>query len=470
MNSLLLFLPLLQGGDLVLAADRLHVGDGRVVENAIVEIAGGRIARVSTGSPPSGSIHVSGAHITPGLVDTFSFMGVGSATVEESREVTAAQRVSDTANLADPAFARAVAQGVTAAYLSPDSLNVIGGLGAVVKTSGGRVPDLFAPQGSGARVVDSAAALKITLSSDSSSGNHTGHRRSLHGRRPTTRMGTTWVLRNAFHKAAGWAAAGRAGEAVPAHPDYEVLVAAMEGRIPVRVQARRTHDVQTALRLRKEFGWPRMIVEEGTEAYLCAHLLAEAGIPVASGPVFDDITRSIAAGPSLDELRFMADPPAVCCEDQGDDHEHDGGFIPVDSFAFDLLLLTAPRYESASGFLRGRRTEARKATPALARLLDEAGVVHTFGAGEGHQAVDGESSLIHQARIAVRNGLDPDTALRMATHDAARLLGQGDRFGLVRSGYDADLVLWSGPPMSASSKPLLVLVDGKPVTDIQLVK
>ena len=60
--------------------------------------------------------------------------------------------------------------------------------------------------------------------------------------------------------------------------------------------------------------------------------------------------------------------------------------------------------------------------------------------------------------------------LIMATHDAARLLGQVARFGLVRSGYDADLVLWSGPPMSASSKPLLVLVDGKPVTDIQILK
>lgn len=460
-----------QGGDLVLSAERLHIGDGRVMENAVVEIAGGRIARVSTGSPPSEAIHVEGAHLTPGFVDTYSFMGIGPETVEEAREVTASHRVADTASLGDPAFARAAIQGVTAAYLSPDSMNVIGGLGAVVKTAGGRVPDLFAPQNSGARVVERDAALKITLSADASSGNSTGHRRSLRGRRPTTRMGTTWVLRNAFHKAAAWAATPSVNSVFTLQDrEMAILVDALEGRIPVRVQARRTHDVQTALRLQEEFGWPRMIVEEGTESYLCSSMLAGAGVPVAAGPVFDDISRSIAAGPSLAELKALANPPAVCCEDQGEGHEHGEAFIPVDSFAFELLLLTVPRYESASGFLRGRRSEARKASPALARLLEEAGVVHTFGAGEGHQSQDGEASLVQQIRTAVRHGLEPTVAIRMATHDAARLIGQGDNFGLVRAGYDADLVLWSGPPMSASSKPLLVLIDGKPVTDIQTVK
>ena len=351
-----------QESDLTLTVDRLHVGDGQVLENATVTISGGRITAVVGGGSGDGEGRLSGAELTPGLVDAFSFMGVGSATLEQSRETTASLAVADSANLDAAAFRNAVEAGVTSAYLSPDSLNVFGGIGAFVKTSGGTPADLFAEMGSAARVVDPVAGLKIVLGSDPSRGNFTPRGRfttSFNQRRPNTRMGTVWIVRRDFYRALDYRARKEAGEALYDR-DLEVLVAALEGRIPVRFQARRSHDLQTALRLRDEFDLPNVLLEEATEGHLAAEVIAAAGVPVVCGPAYDAVSRSVASGPNLAELRLLVDPPPVCCEDLheefdgvpvGDESEH----RELNPVALDLLLTLAPRYGAASGLAPGRR-------------------------------------------------------------------------------------------------------------------
>ncbi|RMH01418.1 MAG: hypothetical protein D6702_11565 [Planctomycetota bacterium] len=465
----LLVCALLQGGgeELVLAADRLHDGTGRVLAPAVVVVADGRIRSVTSGEAPAGALHVEGAELTPGLIDAYSYMGVGGAALEESRESTPAMKVAATCDLDAPAFRHAVEEGVTAAYLSPDSFNVIAGLGALVKTAGGDPADLFAPAGSAARVVEDAAALKIVLGNDASLGNYSPGRWSdVKGRRPTTRMGVTWEIRRQFYRALAWRearAAGRAGD----DPDLAVLIDALEGRIPIRVQARRAHDVQTALRLQQEFGWPRMILEEGTEAHQVAGLLAAAGVPVAAGPAYDSLGRAIVSSPTVDELEAAVHPEPVCCEhlhEEGYDERAETGLLPLEGPVLAATLRLIPADEAA-GLVRGRRSEGDHATPAGIGLLRRAGVEVVFGAAEAHDGPATEASVIHQARTAVAWGLDPAEALPMCTARAAALLGADDRIGTIEAGKDADLVLWSGPPLAAESRPLLVLVDGRVVLD-----
>lgn len=456
------------GGDrLIVAADVLHVGDGTLLQRAVVEIASGRISAVRQGEPPSGAIHVPGAELTPGLVDACSYMGVDSRTVEQSRENTAGQRVAATATLDSPSFRRAMEAGVTAAFLSPDSLNVFGGVGSVVKTWGGRPANLFAPPDSAARPLDFGGALKLTIADDPTAFNYPprgGPPDDLFGRRPTTRMGTVWTIRKEFYRALELG--GRRASPAAADPDLAVLRAVLDGRMPVRVLARRSHDVQTALRLAAEFGWKKLVIEEGTEAHRCAALLAEAGVPVVCGPLYDEVSRSIAAGYTLEEWREFAAPPAICCERAGEPHgyEDETGLTPVGGLALELLGLTLPRYGSA-GLLMGRRQESEHATPALPALLSRAGVPCALGAAEGHDGPARESSVIHQARTAARWGVPAELALQMVTGTAASLCGAAEELGTVAQGKAADLVLWSGPPLRSDARPLLVIVDGRVALD-----
>jgi imidazolonepropionase-like amidohydrolase len=54
--------------------------------------------------------------------------------------------------------------------------------------------------------------------------------------------------------------------------------------------------------------------------------------------------------------------------------------------------------------------------------------------------------LIHQATLAVKEGLDPVTALRAVTIHPASIIGCADRLGSLTVGKDADVVVLSGDP------------------------
>ncbi|WP_338090780.1 amidohydrolase [Planosporangium thailandense] len=60
--------------------------------------------------------------------------------------------------------------------------------------------------------------------------------------------------------------------------------------------------------------------------------------------------------------------------------------------------------------------------------------------------------LIHQATLAVKEGLDPVTALRAVTINPARIAGVADRLGSIEPGKDADLCIWSGDPLDVMNR------------------
>ncbi|MGH3208778.1 MAG: amidohydrolase [Trebonia sp.] len=71
--------------------------------------------------------------------------------------------------------------------------------------------------------------------------------------------------------------------------------------------------------------------------------------------------------------------------------------------------------------------------------------------------------LALQATLAVKEGLDRDTALRSITANPAQILGLDDRVGTLKPGLDGDVVLWSGDPLDVRSRALDVFVAGQPV-------
>ncbi len=95
------------------------------------------------------------------------------------------------------------------------------------------------------------------------------------------------------------------------------------------------------------------------------------------------------------------------------------------------------------------------------RILDDLGVniaVMTDG------PVTVFNMLLYEMGEAVRHGMDPVKALGLTTINAARILGIEDRVGSLEVGKDADVLLWSKLPTSATDAELLaVYIDGQRV-------
>jgi len=387
-------------GLLVVKAPKLYIGDGRVIENGAVVIKDGKIIQVGPLSEaPQGAAEIkcpSGV-VTPGLIDASSTAGLIDkySWTEHSSEVVSHLNVLDAVDMRSRDFERLARQGVTTVYVTPGSGSVVGCRGCVLKTAGP----------AGERIVVSRGSVKATMGRDSY--RRGGWNRGPRGRvdfwtrRPTTRMGVTWIFREACFEARKYRdARTKPGAAtVPHDAALESLAAVLDGQVRLRVQARKEHDIWSAIRLCKEFGVD-LVLEEGTEAYSCVPELKEYGVPVVYGPVFAYPTG----------------------------------------------------FRAGSG-------EANEPCLNTAGILHEAGLLFALTASD----LSGEGALPHQAGFAVRAGLPRAAALRAVTAAPAEILGLSDRIGLLEPGYDADLVLWSGEPFLPTTRPIAVVVGGEPV-------
>ncbi len=73
--------------------------------------------------------------------------------------------------------------------------------------------------------------------------------------------------------------------------------------------------------------------------------------------------------------------------------------------------------------------------------------------------------LYGMAEMAVREGVDPEDALRMITRQPARFLGVLERVGSLERGKDADVVLLSGEPFAPGTHVIMTIIDGKLVEE-----
>lgn len=257
------------------------------------------------------------------------------------------------------------------------------------------------------RIVEPEAAVKATFGSDAyrvGAGNAPPFPGfvTTRTRRPNTRMGVAWVFRKAFYDAERFAKGETPGGADS--PPSEALPALTDiraGKTGLRAQARTQPDILTALRLCKELGL-KMTLLEGTEAYKCLDELRSTGTPVIYGPIYD----------------------------------------------------------TPSG-LRSFTNEAEYSRLSTLRELIEAGIPTALSA----QDLREEDGLARQAMYAVRAGLTPEKALEAVTLTPAKLLGIDKETGTLEAGKRADLVVWSGEPLEATSRPLLVVIGGRVVYD-----
>lgn len=122
-------------------------------------------------------------------------------------------------------------------------------------------------------------------------------------------------------------------------------------------------------------------------------------------------------------------------------------------------VIFGPVFDRPRGWraFTGEGDDPALATPAM---LHAAGVRFCLTAADREE----EDDLRAQAMMAARYGLDPAAALRAVTFAPATILGL-ERTGLLAPDRDADVVVWSGPPLEPTSRPLLVLIQGEAVVD-----
>jgi imidazolonepropionase-like amidohydrolase len=136
------------------------------------------------------------------------------------------------------------------------------------------------------------------------------------------------------------------------------------------------------------------------------------------------------------------------------DHGTEAYLIADKIAAAGIPVVTGPLITARS------KVELRNRTMANPGILAAAGI--TVAIATDHPVVP-VHLLIVQAALAVREGLDRDTAIRAVTITPARIMRVADRIGSLTPGKDADVVLWSGDPLDVMSRVDAAYIGGREV-------
>jgi imidazolonepropionase-like amidohydrolase len=136
------------------------------------------------------------------------------------------------------------------------------------------------------------------------------------------------------------------------------------------------------------------------------------------------------------------------------DHGTEAYLLADQIAAASIPVIIGPLFTSRS------KVELRNRSLANPGRLAAAGV--TIAITTDHPVVP-INFLIHQATLAVKEGLDPVTAIRAVTIIPARIIGVADRLGSLAAGKDADLVIWSGDPLDVMSRAERAFIDGREI-------
>ena len=281
-------------------------------------IDGSTIAAIGNGvAIPSDAevIDAAGQLALPGMLDAHTHLGVheegvgweGSDTNESTDPVTPHVRALDGINPEELGLLDTAAHGVTTAVVLPGSANVVGGLGAIIKTSGRFVDRM---------VVKAECGLKVAFGENPK--RVYGDRKQL----PSTRMGVAAVLRETLVQAQvylrkSWSRASK----TRTKPRTAISAWRRSGRvlqreIPLLAHCHRADDILTVLRIAAEFEVD-VILEHATEAHRIVEEIAARRVPCVVGPTFGTRAKVELREKTFASLGILAGagvPVAICSD------------------------------------------------------------------------------------------------------------------------------------------------------------
>jgi len=275
---------------------------GEPLKDGIVLIQKGKIKKVGKDiSIPSGyKIIEAGEFVVfPGLVSPRSYVGISSnwrrqSHIDEmSKSVVPAMEVKHAIEPHAPQFTFARELGVTTALVTPGNRNVIGGQGAVLKTTGIVVDKM---------IVKNKAVMVVGL----------GRSAKRDGKMPSTRMGVAALLRETLIKAQEYREKmespenDKKEEKSKRDLDMEALIPVLNGEMPVMIHCERKDDIWTALRIADEFNL-KIILDGATDAYTLIDEIKKRDISI----IIENIFRGTG---SIEDRGFNPEYPKLLNE------------------------------------------------------------------------------------------------------------------------------------------------------------
>ncbi|KAK1230023.1 hypothetical protein PQX77_006906 [Marasmius sp. AFHP31] len=352
-------------------------------------------------------IQAHGAWVTAGIVDLHSHMGddaspelSGSSDTNSRKGITQPWlRSLDGINTHDASYRLSISGGITTAVILPGSANAIGGQAFPIKL----------------RRTSEKSTSSMLLESPFESPLHWRHLKQACGENPSrvysgTRMDTIWSFRAAYE------------------------------------EARKLKEKQDAYCAKVEAGrW------DSLENEFPDNLQWEALVDVLRGKV--KIQNHCYEAVDLDGIVRLSNEFNFSIA--GFHHAHEAFLVP------DLLKKTYGHPPIVAMFATNARykREAYRGSEFAPKVLAENGIGVVM---KSDHPVLNSRYLPHEAQQAHYFGLPASVALASITTTPAKAAGLDHRVGRVKTGYDADLVIWDAHPLALGATPIQVFIDGIP--------
>lgn len=376
-----------------------------ILENTDVFIEEGRIDRIGQGlAAPRDTlvIDAAGKHVTPGIVDAHSHAATEDLNVNEGvNSISAEVRIRDILDPRSLDIYRLLSGGVTTIHVLHGSGNTIGGQNAIIKLRwGAQTPDdlLFE---------DAPPTIKFALGENpKQAAFNRGPMRGRDGdlRYPATRMGVAALVSASFERAAEYQAEWQR---------YESLSPRQKRR-----QAPPRRDLQLEALVEVLDGERRV----HSHAYRADEIVMLMRVAEANDFSVETFHHVLEGYKVADEMAAHGA----------------GGSTFSDWWSYKM--------------------EAYDAIPYNAALMQQRGVLSSLNSDDSNLA---RRLNLEAAKTLRYGGLGREEALALVTLNPARQLQIDDRVGSLATGKDADVVIWSGDPLSVYSVAETTFVDGR---------
>ncbi|MBX3172799.1 MAG: amidohydrolase [Gemmatimonadaceae bacterium] len=382
----------------------IFTGVGPLMRNASILLQDGKVAAIGSNvTAPTDAVVIDGQgkYVTPGLIDTHSHLGVYPAPGGPAHD--------DGNELTNPVTGYVWAEHSVWPQ-DPQFPRVL---------AGGTTTIQVLP-GSGNLIGGRSVTLKVVPGRSVQDQKFPGApyglkmacgenpKRVYASRGPATRMGNVAGYRNA------WIAADRyrrtwdkwlekqEGDPPPRDLNLETLAEVLRGNILVNNHCYQADEMLVMIGIAKEFGYQIRSFHHGVEAYKIADVLAREGI---SASIWSDW----------------------------------GGFK--------MEALDGIKENVALTHLAGVRAVVHSDDPSYSQRLNQ----------------EAAKSLAAGRRVGLQ--ISDEDAIRWITLNPAWALGIDDKVGSLEVGKNADVVLWSGHPLSVYSRAERVWIDGAQMYD-----
>jgi N-acetylglucosamine-6-phosphate deacetylase len=346
-------------------------------------------------------VDASGMHLTPGIIDCHSHMATDGGVNESGQAVTAEVRIGDFIDSDDMNIYRQLAGGVTSSNILHGSANPIGGQNQVIKLRWGALPESM-------KFAQAPQGIKFALGENVKQSNWGDEYKT---RYPQTRMGVEQIFRDEFQAAIEYA---------KDWDDWNNIAKKKKKQKPTRLPPRRDLELDAISEIVNHKRWIHCHSYRQDEILSLIRVLDDFKIRIGT---FQHILEGYKVADAMAKHGAM-------------------GSAFSDWWAY--------------------KFEVYDAIPYAGALMHNAGVVVSFNSDDRELA----RHLNHEAAKAVKyGGVPPEEAFKFVTLNPAKQLRIEKYVGSIEVGKHADIVLWSGSPLSNFSRCEQTWVDGRKYFD-----